>query len=411
MPDECVMIAPKIPINEEERLEELISLNLYALDIREQFNSVILILSKCLNVPIAYVSSIESQKQKIHSSCGLNFNTSERATSFCGHTIIQNQVLIIEDTLNDERFHDNPLVLNDPKIRFYAGYPLSSLVGINIGSLCVADTVPRKLDETELSIFKSIGKLLNERIRMNKLADLQKNIKSSQKQLKQLNDQLLESNQFYKNLFGQYMSESLLEKVIQDKTETMLGGEERVVTVLISDLRGFSPLSENYSAKKVIEILNIYFEEMIDIIHEHDGYINELLGDGILVIFGAPRHVGNCALKAVDCARAMQRGLKRVNQKLINKGMPELGMGIGINSGTLVVGNIGSSRRMKYGVVGENINIAARIESLTIPNQILVSEASYKSVKEMIQPVGSIRTTLKGFKNPFRIYDVSESEE
>lgn len=402
------MIAPLTPKNEEERLADLISLNLSASDRKEQFDGVIMILSKCIDVPIAYISSIESEKQNIHSSCGLNFKTSNRATSFCGHTILQDEILIIEDTLKDERFYDNPMVVNEPNIRFYAGHPLSSVTGNNIGSLCIADRVPRKLKDSELSVFKMMGKLLNERIRMNKLVDLQKQIQESKLHLEELNSELMESNQFYKQVFGQYMSESLLEKVVKNKKETQLGGEERDVTVLVSDIRGFSPISEKYNAKIVIEVLNIYFEEMIDIIHQHEGYINEILGDGILVIFGAPNSNKNSALNAIKCARAMQKGMHNVNAKLRIRGLPALQMGIGINSGNLIVGNIGSKRRMKYGVVGENINIASRIESLTIPNQILISEALYEKISNHIQPIGSIRTKIKGFNKSIKIYDVSE---
>ena len=187
--------------------------------------------------------------------------------------------------------------------------------------------------------------------------------------------------------------------------------KERDVTVLISDLRGFSPLSEKYSPKQILDILNTYLEEMIEIIHKHEGYINEILGDGILVIFGAPKDIGNAALKAVECAREMQRGLKQVNRKLSIKGYPNLEMGIGINSGNLIVGNIGSRKRMKYGVVGENINIAARIESLTIPKQILISQALYEKIEQDIQAIGGIRTKIKGFAKPIMIYDVSDPEE
>lgn len=404
------MIAPITPINEQERLADLISLELSDSTKKEQLDRIVTILSKCLKVPIAYISSIESDKQNIHSSCGLNFKTSDRSTSFCGHTILQNEILIIEDTLKDERFYDNPMVINEPKIRFYAGHPLSAQEDNNIGSLCISDTVPRKLTEEELSIFKMIGKLVNDIIRLNKIASLQKEIEKSRKHLESLNSELYESNRFHKELFGQYMSASLLEKVLRNKKDTKLGGEERDVTVLVSDLRGFSPLSEKYSAKVVVEILNIYFEEMIDIIQKHEGYINEILGDGILVIFGAIKDVDNSALKAVKCAREMQDGLKKVNSTLRIKGLPPLEMGIGINNGNLIVGNIGSKRRMKYGVVGENINIAARIESLTVAGQILISESLYKLISHKIKPIGNIRTKIKGFKKSIMIYDVSTKQ-
>lgn len=141
---------------------------------------------------------------------------------------------------------------------------------------------------------------------------------------------------------------------------------------------------------------------------EHEGYINEILGDGILVIFGAPKHVENSGLKAVECARAMQRRLIKINARLRIKGIRPLTMGIGINSGNLIVRNIGSKRRMKYGVVGENINIASRIESMTIENQILVSEPIFEELEDAIQSIVSIRTKIKGFKKPIIIHDVSE---
>ena len=402
------MIEPKIPKNEVERLEELISLNLSEAEKKDQLDEIVDLLSNILDFPIAYISTIESSTQNIHSSCGLNVTSSKRSTSFCGHTILQKDVLIIEDTLKDERFHDNPMVENEPNIRFYAGYPLSTLLGHNIGSLCIADKVPRKLSESELRTFKMVGKLLNERIRMFKLGGVQKKIQETKDQLEQLNVELSESNKFFKQLFGQYMSDTLLEKVLVDKKETALGGEEKYVTVLMSDLRSFSPLSEKYSAEVIVEILNIYFEEMINIIQQYDGFINEILGDGILVIFGAPNNMADSELQAVKCAREMQQGIKRVNKKLRIKDLPVLQMGIGINSGNLVVGNIGSKKRMKYGVVGENINIAARIESLTIPDQILISEATYLKVANQFPNIGHIRTKIKGFKKSVTIYDVSE---
>ena len=137
------MIAPKFPRNEKERIADLHALNLGTSDKREKFKAVILILSKCIDVPIAYISSIDEEKQNIHSSCGLSFDSSDRKSSFCGLTILQNEILVVEDTLKDERFFDNPMVVNDPKIRFYAGYPLSSFMGNNISCLLYTSPSPR----------------------------------------------------------------------------------------------------------------------------------------------------------------------------------------------------------------------------------------------------------------------------
>lgn len=396
-----------IPENENARMADLLSLNLTTSDKKVQFDRIVMILSKCLDVPIAYISSIGSTQQNIHASCGLHFQSSDRSTSFCGHTILQTETLIVEDTLKDPRFFDNPQVIKDPKIRFYAGFPLTSLSGNGIGALCIADRTPRKLSETQRSIFETIGNLLVERIRMYKLGDLQKQINVSQEKLKKVNQRLNQSNQFYQQLFGQYMSEALLKTLVEDKKNTKLGGEERYATVLMSDLRRFTPMSEKYGADTIVNILNIYLEKMITIIHKHEGFINEILGDGILVIFGAPNDLENCAQRAIECAREMQAGLLEVNKELKAKKLPSLEMGIGINSGFLVAGNIGSKKRMKYGVVGETVNIAARIEAHTIAGQILISETTYDIVKDWVVYIGKIRVKIKGITDHITIYDVS----
>ncbi len=405
------MIEPKTPNNEDQRLTDLILMDLSNPNKKKQFDGIITILSMALKVPIAYISSIEKETQKINTSCGLNFDSSERKSSFCGHTVLQDDLLIVEDTLEDERFRDNPMVLGEPYIRFYAGCPLSSMLGNNVGALCIADTVPRKLEDQEINAFRTVGRLLTERLRLYKLTDIQKEINESRQQLELLNNELFESNRYFRQVFGQYMSESLLEQMLNEKSVDQLGGEERTVTVLLSDLRGFTSLSECHRPKEVLEILNLYFEEMIEIIQEHDGYINELLGDGMLVVFGAPKQISNGTKKAVDCARAMQQGLLGVNQKLAIKDYPALKMGIGINTGNLIVGNIGSKKRMKYGVVGETINIAARIESLTVAGQILTSETTYNEISREVKAIGKIRSKIKGYEDPIMIYDVSEADK
>lgn len=399
----------KKPSNEKERLADLLSLELSEEHKQEQFDKIIMILSECLKVPIAYISSIESEEQRIHASCGLHFETSDRASSFCAHTILQEEVFIVEDTLKDDRFFDNPLVANEPKIRFYAGFPLVSLLGNRIGALCVADRVPRKLTEKQLVIFKTIGNLLIERIRMYKLGSLQEQISTSQKTLSKVNTELNRNNKFYKQLFGQYMSDDLLNTIIKKDKKTHLGGEKRFATVMMSDLRGFSIISEKYNPEIVVEILNIYFEEMIDIIHEYDGYINEILGDGILVVFGAPNQLKDCAKKAIECSRVMQDHIKTVNEKLKAKKFPALEMGIGINSGHLISGNIGSQKRMKYSVVGETVNLAARLQSLAIGGQILISNNTYDKVKDWVSCIGKLRVKVKGISDNILIHDVSLS--
>lgn len=400
---------PAIPDNEIDRLAALYSLELDKLTKQKLFQRIIDITAHSLNVPIAYMSSIGSDKQIIHASCGLGFKTADRNTSFCAHTILQDTPLVINDTLKDERFCDNPSVINKPNIRFHAGYPLGTPEGYNVGSLCIADYKPRKLNKKEYDVFINLGGLIEEQLRMFKLDELQQMLIESKNEVVKINQELDKLNKFFRQIFGQYMSEELLSSIISNENKLELGGEEIFATILLSDLRGFTALSEKYAANIVVDILNIYLEEMIDIIHKHDGFINEILGDGMLVVFGAPNSLKNSAIISVNCAKAMHSGLNNVNKILKAKGLPTLEMGIGINSGRLIAGNIGSNKRMKYGVVGNTVNLAARIESFTVSGQTLVSERTYNDVKDLLHKEGHLKVNIKGFSKPITIYDLSSA--
>ena len=144
----------------------------------------------------------------------------------------------------------------------------------------------------------------------------------------------------------------------------------------MSDLRGFTALAARLTPREVIEFLNLYLEAMVDVISRYEGTIDEIIGDAILVIFGAPLACDDHAAKAVACGLAMQLAMAEVNQRLAAKGAAELEMGIGIHTGRVIVGNIGSLRRTKYAAVGSNVNLAGRIESFTTGGQLLISEST-----------------------------------
>lgn len=401
------MIAPTIPENESERLAAMYSLKLRKENKEDRFDKIVNLAARCLKMPIAYVASVDKDQQHIHASCGLNFVSSDRNTSFCGHAILQDEPLIIEDTHKDKRFFDNPLVLGEPHIRFYAGFPLKSPDGFKIGSLCVADSQTRKLDQEELETFIELGALLEQLLHLFQLGELQQDLLESKKNVLAVNKKLDKHNRFFQEVFGQYLSNDLLSSLLADEKYRQLGGEEVEATVLMSDLREFTPLCDGQEASVVVEVLNIYLGEMIEVIEAHGGFINEILGDGILVIFGAPQERAEHAFSAVMCAKAMHEGLKKVNRVLQEKGFPVLSMGIGINSGKLIAGNIGSKRRMKYGVIGDTVNLTSRIESFTVAGQTLISESTYEEVKDKVKPEGHLRVKIKGYSQVFQIYDVS----
>ena len=188
------------------------------------------------------------------------------------------------------------------------------------------------------------------------------------------NAELARAHELVRRAFGRYVSEEVATSILQSPEGLELGGEEREVTILMSDLRGFTALAARLTPQEVIEFLNLYLEAMVDVISRYEGTIDEIIGDAILVIFGAPLACDDHAAKAVACGLAMQLAMTEVNQRLAAKGAAELEMGIGIHTGRVIVGNIGSLRRTKYAAVGSNVNLAGRIESFTTGGQILISE-------------------------------------
>ena len=206
--------------------------------------------------------------------------------------------------------------------------------------------------------------------------------------------------------FGRYLSDEVVATLLSKPDALKLGGEKRKVTMLMSDLRGFSNISENLAPEKVVDVLNIYLGKMADIISFHQGTIDEFIGDAILVIFGAPFQRNDDAVRAVACALDMQLTMNEVNTALHEKKLPALEMGIGINTGEVVVGNIGSNRRAKYGVVGSNVNLTSRIESYTVGGQILIPESTRIEVAADVILGRQMKLSAKGFSEPISIYEV-----
>jgi adenylate cyclase len=203
------------------------------------------------------------------------------------------------------------------------------------------------------------------------------------------------------------MTDDVVKTLLESSGGLQLGGERRKVTILMSDLRGFSSISERMAPEEVVSMLNIYLEAMTNAIVKRGGTIDEFIGDAILTIFGAPIAKEDDAMRAVACALEMQLAMDRVNEHNRKSGFPELEMGIGINTGDVVVGNIGSKKRAKYGIVGSHVNTTARIESYTVGGQILMSAATLEETSEIVKIGRQMQIEPKGAKKPMTIYEVT----
>jgi class 3 adenylate cyclase len=210
----------------------------------------------------------------------------------------------------------------------------------------------------------------------------------------------LRDRNFIRDTFGRYVSPELAEQCLRSRDTLHLGGEVREVVMLMSDLRGFSELSERLGPAAMIDLLNRYLAKMIPVIVAHGGIIDEFIGDAIFVLFGAPFGRDDDAARAVRCAWAMQAAMAALNADNRARGLPELSMGIGLHLGPVVAGNIGSPERLKYGVVGPAVNLVSRIQSLTAGGEVLISEALAARVAAIVT-VGPPRVErVKGLREP-----------
>ncbi|KAM3113473.1 CHASE2 domain-containing protein [Phormidesmis sp. 146-33] len=208
--------------------------------------------------------------------------------------------------------------------------------------------------------------------------------------------------------FGRYLTDQVVASLLENPEGLKIGGDRRKITILTSDLRGFTATSERLPPEEVVQILNVYLEAMTDVITFYQGTIDEFMGDGILVLFGAPTTRKDDAVRAVACSVAMQLAMAEVNEKLRQSGWSTyLEMGIGINTGEVVVGNIGSEKRTKYSVIGSHVNLTYRIESFTIGGQTLISESTFQEVESLVKINGVTQVQAKGVQHPISLYDVA----
>jgi adenylate cyclase len=211
---------------------------------------------------------------------------------------------------------------------------------------------------------------------------------------------------FIRNTFGRYLSNEVVKELLESPEGLEMSGEIKEVTFLVSDLRGFTAISNKLNPREVIDILNHYLERMVGIITDYKGTVNEFEGDGILTFFGAPLSQRDDPERAIQCAIKMQKAMSELNQEQNRLTLPELHMGIGINTGEVVVGNIGSEKRSKYSAIGSAINTAYRIESYTTGGQILISQSTYERVKSSVRIEGTMKVQFKGIDHPVTLYNV-----
>ncbi len=222
----------------------------------------------------------------------------------------------------------------------------------------------------------------------------------------------LKERDFISNTFGRYVDQEIARELMRRPEASRLGGEKRAVAILMSDLRGFTPLSETLSPDVTIRMLNRYFARIIETIQKHQGIIVDFFGDALLVFFDPLEGpVAPVIDSSVKCALEMQRVMEIFNAESRAEHLPELKMGIGLNAGEVVVGNIGSETRAKYGIVGSAVNMTQRVQSKANGGEVVVSESIYSSVRDRLVVKKSFEAQLKGIEGSAKLYVVDGFRE
>lgn len=216
-----------------------------------------------------------------------------------------------------------------------------------------------------------------------------------------------------KQAMGKYLSQDIMKNVVSNIDDLKLGGKRAIVTVLFSDIRGFTSMSEKMSAEDVTKILNEYFTEMEPIITKYNGVINKFIGDAVMAIFGEPIQDINHPVNAVRCAYEMLKKVEYLREKWLLEGKPKIEIGIGICTGEVFIGNIGSEARMEYTVIGDTVNLASRIESFNkvYKTNLLVSSSTYSHISEIADVIKISEVKIRGKAQKMNIYEVLRIEK
>jgi adenylate cyclase len=209
-----------------------------------------------------------------------------------------------------------------------------------------------------------------------------------------------------KRAFGSYVARQVVDEILKHPDEITFSGERRDVTVIFCDMRGFTPLTERLPPEEVVAALNSFYSLMIDLTIKNDGTINKFLGDAVMAIFGAPTAYPDHCLRAIETALEMQAGVAELSARRVAEGKEAITIGIGISAGEAVAGTVGTENQMEYTVIGDKVNLAARLESNAKPGQILVSESTYRQVADRVQARCLGVMNVKGKEEQVTVYEV-----
>ena len=362
----------------------------------------LLILSQGEGLNIVAESDITDSVATVHMSRALD---SDEGRSIVPSGVINyaartRETVVLDEATSDERFMNDPYV-HQHKIRSLLCQPIVNRGGL-VGLIYLENNLSNAVFTPDRAHLIA---LLSGQIAISiRNAELVENL---EEKVQERTSQLEMHSRFIEQTFGRYLSSQIVDRLLKSPDGLDFLGRTETVTMMSTDLRGFTAFSDSLPPETVVKILNNYLSEMTTIIEKYSGTIDSFVGDSIMTVFGVPFQRADDAERAIACALEMQLAMPSVNAWNAKNGFPELEMGIGINTGEVVVGNIGSDKRAKYGVVGRNVNLAARVEGYTIGGQILMTEQTGAAVSAplTLQEFGKVEP--KGVLQPVTLFQVS----
>ncbi len=303
-----------------------------------------------------------------------------------GQVVKERVAVLSSDAKVDPRFSESKSIIMTG-IRSSMAVPLMYKTEL-LGVMMVDSQNPNAFGEKDLQLFTNIA---------NQAALFIANAALARR---------IEQEALARARFQRLLSPAIAELVVSGKVEVKQGGEPRVTTMLFTDIRGFTSRSEEMRAEDIVAMLNDYFERMVEIVFRFEGTLDKFVGDEIMALFGAPVSSTNDPVRAVQCALAMLEELRRFNQEREAKGLPSFEIGVGINTGEVVAGYIGSSKAMQYTVIGAPVNLAARLCSAAKGMQILLSEDTLSMVNDYFDVRELEPISPKGIAQPVRVFEV-----
>jgi adenylate cyclase len=204
--------------------------------------------------------------------------------------------------------------------------------------------------------------------------------------------------------FQRLLSPNLVDQIVSGALQLDKEGTQRDVTMLFADIRGFTAMSERHAPEEMVKTLNDYFEVMVDVLFAHGGTLDKYVGDEIIGLFGAPVALPDASERAVRCALEMMRALEEFNRVRQREGTEPIQIGIGVNTGPVIAGAIGSSRTLQYTVIGDAVNVASRLCSVARPGEVLISQSTMEQTREKVEVEERAPVQVKGKSKPLPIF-------